>query len=495
MRLASVPAAMAALLLVSGSVAGQTTFVAPTRETVFSTTEEREGGQAAHLIYVENRSTVPVKVFSVTLTGCENIKQSCSVHRTNIRLEPHQRQIAIRIEPTNAQRGFSYHFGFSWHADSSSVAAIAALAEGGSEEAQATLAAARRRDSLDRTEQGLRYNELSRADFGALALRVASLRASPDSLLLVPGERATIERIKVLVADNQGVVLGRTSWVGWSVPSTRVVQFTPPDKIVASAPGRIVLRFRLAGEAQALLQTPVADLEYPVVVAYPVDPHAPTYQGIATDADSKTPLACARVALEDSAQNVVASSRTDRTGAFFLNAPRPGTHRVRVEVSGWAPVYGPLDAARADETNQRQYEVRFVEQLLVARNFRDQDEFQHARPVAVSFAPVGARAAAPARKQTAATAPIIQGVTLGGSESMPILGIMSRVPPGTTWSQFVVDSTGHVETDSVLLPPGTDKSVIASVKSVLPRVRFSPARDGRDATCELLRMQVNFSPR
>ncbi|HEV7990794.1 MAG TPA: carboxypeptidase-like regulatory domain-containing protein [Gemmatimonadaceae bacterium] len=495
MRLAPVAAVLAALLLVSGSAAGQRTYVAPTRQTVFTTTTEREGDVPGHIIYVENHSTVAIRVFSVTLTTCENVKPSCSVHRTNIGVGAGQRAVALRVGPDDPRRGFSYHFGFSWHADSAGADALNALAESGSEEAKARLAAIRRRDSLDRTEPGVRYNELTRADFGALASRVAFLRASPDSLVLAPGERATVEQIKILVADSQGVVLGRTGWVGWRVPSTQAVQFNPPDNIVANAPGRIVLRFRLAEEAQALLQHPVAELEYPVVVAYPVDPHAPTYQGTAVDADSKTPLMCARVVLEDSAQNVVAGGRTDRAGVFILTAPRPGTHRVRVEAFGWAPVYGPLELARADETNQRQHEVRFAEQLLVSRNFRDREEFEHARPVAVSFAPFSAPKAAPGKKRSTAATPVIEGVTLGGSESMPILGIMSRGGQGTTWSQFVVDSTGHVETDSVLLPPGTDKSAIASVKSVLPRVRFSPARDAGKATCELLRMQVNFSPR
>ena len=34
-------------------------------------------------------------------------------------------------------------------------------------------------------------------------------------------------------------------------------------------------------------------------------------------------------------------------------------------------------------------------------------------------------------------------------------GIVSRVPDGTSWMQFVVDSAGHPDLKSLLLPAGT----------------------------------------
>jgi hypothetical protein len=86
-------------------------------------------------------------------------------------------------------------------------------------------------------------------------------------------------------------------------------------------------------------------------------------------------------------------------------------------------------------------------------------------------------------------------VTLGGSESMPILGIIGRAPAGTVWTQFVVDSTGHVDLGSVTMPAGTDPRNLTSATSVLPRLRFTPAREAGKPVCELLRMQVNFSAR
>ena len=490
----SLVALAAPLLLVVGcSAATQRAYIAPTRETIVSTTEERQADPPSHLIFVENHSTVPVRVFSVYLRGCENVRQRCDVQPVNIPIGAGQKRLALRVEPENKDRGFGYQFGFSWHADSSSAAALAALAATGDSTSRERLAAIQRADSIRRTEKGPQYNELSRDDFAAIAARAVSLRADPESLVLEPGQRSTIDRIRLLVLDKEGTVLGRTRWMRWFAPTGTAVQFLPPDNLVARSPGRSVIRFRLADEAQKLLANPVPELEYAVVAAYPADPHAPTYAGRAVDADSRTPLVCARVALEDSAQNVVARERTVKDGLFYLSAPRPGTYRVRVETFGWAPVYGPNERGKPDETVQHEYAVRFTEQMLSPRFSMQPMDFEHARPAAVTVDPLAARASG-ARGGSAA-APIVSGVTLGGSESMPILGIVGRAPAGTTWMQFVVDSTGRVDTTSIQLPAGADKVAVSSVTSVLPRVRFSPARDAGRPTCELLRMQVNFTPR
>jgi hypothetical protein len=78
---------------------------------------------------------------------------------------------------------------------------------------------------------------------------------------------------------------------------------------------------------------------------------------------------------------------------------------------------------------------------------------------------------------------------------MPILGIIGHAPAGMMWTQLVVDSTGHVDIGSVTLPSGTDQRNLTSLTSVLPRLRFAPARDAGKPVCELLRMQVNFQAR
>lgn len=480
-----------ALVLVACSAATQRTFVAPSDETVYTETVEQQGEIPTQVIYVINRSTVPVTVFSVSLRTCENVKQECVPKRTNLRVDPGGRVVAMRVQPESPLRGFSYYFSFGWRADSSSAAALTALAAGGDTRSQERLAAIQRADSIEKAHPGPRYHELTRDDFVAMAGKIAALRAAPESLALTPGERASIERVRILVLDDDGHVLGRTQWLEWIIDGRGAVDFTPPDRLMARRPGRATIRFRLAGEAQGIIGKDIAEIELPVVVAYRVDPNAPVFAGRVLDADSRTPLACARVALEDSLQNVVARTRTDAGGAFEMKAPHPGSFRVRVETHGWAPVYGSTELAAANERKQGEHPVRFTEQMLTAVYERPDADFQRARPAAVATEPMATRSAGGRGRMT----PIVSGVTLGGSESMPILGIIGRVQPMTTWIQFVVDTGGRVDTTSILLPPETPASAKSSVASVLPRVRFSPAREAGKPTCELVRMQVNFSPR
>jgi hypothetical protein len=497
MRRPSAPASTLALaiavLAVACAPAAQRAYVAPSYETVISTTEQHEADPPSHLIYVENRSTVDVRVFAIQLTGCENVNVQCGVRQMNLRVPAEAREMALRIGPKNPTQRWNYSFGFSWHADTSyGTAALTALASAGDTSARVRLAAIQHRDSLRRAETGVHYNEISKTDFAVLAPRIAALRADPESLVVRPGEHVSIENIRVLVVDNQGTVLGQTRWLNWGVMHG-VLDFDPPYSVIARRLGRGSIRFSLADEPQKMIPTHLAELEYPVIVAYPPDANAPIFDGRARDAESKTPLACARVALEDSAQNVVARGRSSQQGTFTLVAPRPGTYRVRVETPGWAPVYGPSEAAVDGDDKQREYLVQFTDQMLRGRFTPGVSEFEDARPIALSMKPDGE---APSKgKKSGAAQPIVSGVTLGGSESMPILGIISKAPAGTSWMQFVVDSTGHVDTGSITLPAGADPKSLTSVQSVLPRLRFSPARDAGKPVCELLRMQVNFSSR
>lgn len=337
-----------------------------------------------------------------------------------------------------------------------------------------------REDSVRRAEGGAYINELSRTDFAALKGRVAALRAIPDSLVIAPGARTTIDQIKLVLVDSQGNVLGRTRWMRWFAPGSGAVQFAPPNMLIARRPGRAVLRFSLADEAQQLLGTSLGELQYPLIAAYPVDPHAPTFAGRAIDADTREPMACVRAALEDSAQNVVAHDRTSAAGTFFLTAPRPGTYRVRVETAGWAPVYGPSELAGPDVEKQHEYVVRFNEQMIMSRLARADEDIEHAQPIGVT--------------RTSATK-LVQRVSLGGSDLLPILNLAGSVPTGTVWAQFAVDSTGRVDSTSVSLPAGTNARQAAAAQATLPRVRFNPARESGKPVCELLRMQVNFSGR
>jgi hypothetical protein len=478
-------AALASAIL-GCATASQRAYVAPTDETVTTTTEEHSDDPPSHTIYVTNLSTVPITVFSVSLHACQNIKQLCDPTPVKIKVAPGGRAQVMRVTPANPTQAFGYSFGFSWHADSSSTMALATLASSGDSSARARLAAIQRTEA----NRKLGFRELSRDDFKALATSATSARMLPDSVVLAPGEELNTDRLFIAILDKDNQVLGHTRWYRWMVPGQRYLEVVPPGKLIARYPGRTMLRFALADEAQAALTNKLPEVELPVVIAYRVEAHAPVFTGQAVDADTKAPLKCVRMALEDSAGNIVARDRSGQSGTFFLQAPRPGTYHVRAETRGWSPAYGPAEVAMPDQEKQQIYMIKFTEQLLVTRDM--EPELEHAQPTSVTVVPT----APTTRTRAGATSvPVVQGVTLGGTPTMPMLGIMSRVTPGSLWMQFTIDSTGRVDTTSITLPPTATPQERASITSVLPRVRFSPARESGMPVCELQRMQVTFSQR
>src|SRR5262245_64616783 len=80
--------------LIAATSAAQSAYVAPTSETIFTDTEQRQDNPA-HLVFVRNRSTVPVTVFSVSLSGCQNIKGTCEPRRVNLKVWPGGRVLAL----------------------------------------------------------------------------------------------------------------------------------------------------------------------------------------------------------------------------------------------------------------------------------------------------------------------------------------------------------------------------------------------------------------
>ena len=124
---------LALLLACSSPLAAQDRFIAPTASTVNAFTEEGVGDNRAHVLYVQNSSTVPIVVFGITLTQCENIRQPCGSRRVKIRIDPNRRVNVGRVEPRDTERGFSYRWTFSFGGDSSDAKAMAMLREHGLE--------------------------------------------------------------------------------------------------------------------------------------------------------------------------------------------------------------------------------------------------------------------------------------------------------------------------------------------------------------------------
>lgn len=93
---------------------GQRVYVAPTNNSISTTTEQGLGSTPSQNIYVVNASTEPIIVFGVALRECENIKQRCEPKQTNVRIGGGERRIVLHVEPANLQNAYSYRFGYSW---------------------------------------------------------------------------------------------------------------------------------------------------------------------------------------------------------------------------------------------------------------------------------------------------------------------------------------------------------------------------------------------
>jgi hypothetical protein len=93
---------------------GQVVYVAPTNQSISTTTEEGRGSSPAHEIYVINGSTEPITVFGVALRSCENVKQQCEPRQVDVAVPAGSRRVVLRVEPRNVDQAYSYQFSYSW---------------------------------------------------------------------------------------------------------------------------------------------------------------------------------------------------------------------------------------------------------------------------------------------------------------------------------------------------------------------------------------------
>ena len=115
------------MVLAVEPIRAQDRFIAPNDYTVIATTEQSNSDDPAHSLYISNNSTVPIVVFGIVLTQCENVKQSCFPRHTNIKIAAGRRANVGRVQARDAERGFSYRWTFSYHADSSDAKALEML--------------------------------------------------------------------------------------------------------------------------------------------------------------------------------------------------------------------------------------------------------------------------------------------------------------------------------------------------------------------------------
>jgi len=242
------------------------TYVAPTDQTIVTSTEEAQGTAPAHTVYVSNLSTVPVTVNSFTIRQCENIKQHCdSPQKRELHLKPGSRTFLGRIEPRDSDRGFGYALTFSWRADSSSAKAISTLADAGVEPARVELASIQRAAAARAAEVGVRDEVLETSDIEALGTRIASLRMEPDSLVIAVNDMVSLDKVHLLLIGANGERLGRVREIRWRM-RPGAARFAPPDSLIGVQPGRTVAEFMLPSGVHSPANSPTQSATLTIIV-------------------------------------------------------------------------------------------------------------------------------------------------------------------------------------------------------------------------------------
>lgn len=475
----------AAVAALSCAAPAQRAFVAPTPANVLGERDILEQGGTRHVLSVRNTSSVPVTVTGVLLSECQNLRNTCGLKRVRIPVQPGQRRTVLEVTPAQDRERFTYRWTFQW-VDSSGRAALEALAASGNPEAQSQVAAIQRSDSVRASEAGMGYPMLGRPEIAQIASQIRTARLVPDSIRVRPGQRVEIESVNMLLGDSAGRVLGRTRLWRFTFPMGGPFEFTPPGTIIGRRLGSSTMYFRLDDDLAERHGLDVQPMALRIIVAHPQDPRAPVFLGVARDEATGQPLGCVDVVLEDSVKNEVAKTRTSGDGAFGLRPSLAGSYRVLVQIPGWMPVASPLIAAAQDEEKQSEYRVRFREQTIRTR-MREESR-QPARVLSVRSEAVGG----PPDRRGIST-PIIRGISMSGSETTPVLGILAGNVDRSTFAQFVVDSTGRADTSAVMLDH-PDAALLRQVKVALVRVRFAPATENRRPVCEMQRIQVLVRP-
>lgn len=252
-RLAAILLAIVVAVIDPHAAAAQkreTRFVAPTDQTVTTRIEESFGDTPYQVIWIWNGSTVPIRVYSVTLRNCENIKEQCDPYPLNLRVGPGDHAMLRRVDPKDANASFSFRFTFGWRADSSEAVALHVLADNGVAKAQRLLTAQSAADSDQKAAVGVHDVNLDPDDIAALGTRIVGIRAEPDSIHLRVGQILPLSKLHILAVDAQGGLLGRV-W-GYNLRIAGTVVTMRADTIVAQKVGHTKLDFHLTTAANPL---------------------------------------------------------------------------------------------------------------------------------------------------------------------------------------------------------------------------------------------------
>jgi hypothetical protein len=114
------------VLSVAGACASAGRAVPATDQSISSGLALGDTPESAGDVWVDNRSSVPITVLSVTLHGCVNIQQACEVRMpVSVRVEQNTREIVFNVVRKVRYEPYRLTFYTEWRADTASKPAPA----------------------------------------------------------------------------------------------------------------------------------------------------------------------------------------------------------------------------------------------------------------------------------------------------------------------------------------------------------------------------------
>jgi len=219
--------------------------------------------------------------------------------------------------------------------------------------------------------------------------------------------------------------------------------------------------------------------------------------GVVRDARSRVPLECLHVALADSSGAAVAHTVTDSAGRFFLEAPKPGTYRVRFESYGWDPMAGPLETLQEGDFPQRIYPVAFTDLMVPSRGL-DSLTMQ-SLPVSKRFDKQAIDSVlAPARQFGEWKRRLEESGSWKSRRANPKTfnirypeGLRNKRIEGAAVVRFIVDSTGRARRDSYMVIEASHPDFGYALRAFLDG-RWAPSTLNGQPTCDVVQHYVRF---
>jgi hypothetical protein len=188
---------------------------------------------------------------------------------------------------------------------------------------------------------------------------------------------------------------------------------------------------------------------------------AQTIGGQVVELDTRKPVAGAAAALVNDSALVVATTTASPEGAFYLDAPQPGSYRVVLFVAG-ASFVSPSVLLEAGKTREQQFSVPHVPDTFASTLFA-RDVTTPATPVPTSYGPVYPPALA-----DAGTRALIS-------------------------TMFVVSELGQPDVATLrVLNTAPDERFVEAIREALQRTRFVPAKKDGEWVAQVVQYTYDF---